>query len=190
MLKTRMGLASFVRTLGLEGVDLTQRLKRFDRIIGKLRRHRSMQVVTMQDIGGCRLVVPTLVEQAALAARIQHVWAERLHEVYDYVSEPKPSGYRAFHIVVLRDGRLIECQIRTDVQHKWADYVEALSRTEGVELKWDVSEEADQRQRETRELLRDFADVLAERDQLLPPAKHFGIEAPPLQFPERPQTEQ
>ena len=92
MLKTRTGLASFVRTLGLESVDLTQRLKRFDRIVGKLRRHRSMQVVTMQDIGGCRLVVPTLEEQDALAQHIRSVWDERLHEVYDYVSSPKASG--------------------------------------------------------------------------------------------------
>jgi ppGpp synthetase/RelA/SpoT-type nucleotidyltranferase len=55
-------------------------------------------------------------------ARIGQHW--RVSKVYDYVSDPKPSGYRAVHAVVTRDNRLIEIQLRTPGQQQWAAAVE------------------------------------------------------------------
>lgn len=53
---------------------------------------------------------------------------------YDYIAQPKDTGYRGIHLVVKRDGRLIEIQLRTPSQHRWALNVEGidLARRFGV----------------------------------------------------------
>lgn len=50
-------------------------------------------------------------------------------------AHPPDSGYRAVHVVVERDERLIEVQLRSERQHRWADYVEEVGRDIGHELK-------------------------------------------------------
>lgn len=52
------------------------------------------------------------------------------------MEEPAPSGYRAIHVVVLRDGHLVEIQLRTPRQHEWA---EAVERT-GLHTRHDLKE--------------------------------------------------
>lgn len=39
---------------------VAERLKRIDSIVGKLQREEGMQLYRMQDLGGCRMVLPTL----------------------------------------------------------------------------------------------------------------------------------
>jgi len=51
------------------------------------------------------------------------------------VARPKPDGYRAKHLVVRKDGVLIEVQLRTATQHAWAELVEQLDRDHGLQLK-------------------------------------------------------
>lgn len=59
----------------------------------------------------------------------------RIVRLFDYNATPKDSGYRAAHIVVERDGALIEIQIRTPWQQSWADLVENLDGAYGLTLK-------------------------------------------------------
>ena len=54
---------------------------------------------------------------------------------YDYIENPKPSGYRAVHVVVAREDHLIEIQLRTTEQHRWAETVERLGSQSGHNLK-------------------------------------------------------
>lgn len=53
--KATMGLRSFVRTEHCE-IEVSQRLKRVPTIVDKLVGEPTMQLATMQDIGGCRAV--------------------------------------------------------------------------------------------------------------------------------------
>ena len=46
---------------------------------------------------------------------------------YDYIREPRSSGYRAVHLVVRRDTYRIEIQLRTERMHQWAQTVESFS---------------------------------------------------------------
>jgi putative GTP pyrophosphokinase len=81
----------------------------------------------MHDIGGCRAVLASEEEVRAIAARLEKNW-ELAHEPYDYISKPKEDGYRAIHLVIRRHGCRIEVQLRTLVQHAWAELIERLDR--------------------------------------------------------------
>ena len=112
-----------------------QRLKRLATIVDKLGREPGMKLARMHDIGGCRAVVATEDEVRAMASHLRRRW--RVVRDYDYMAEPKPcSGYRAFHLVVQKDEHLIEVQLRTQVQHRWAELIEVMDRRNaGIELK-------------------------------------------------------
>ena len=115
---------------------VARRLKRLSSIIGKLNREPNMSLWTMQDLGGCRVIVPSIDDVWAAIheikrSRIRHV----LKKEYDYISNPKRSGYRSYHMVykfqsdrndTYNRNMLIEIQIRTHLQHLWATAVEAM----------------------------------------------------------------
>ncbi len=153
--KVRMGLGSFIKTTGVDAA-LGQRHKRVRRIIAKLARPGpTMALARMQDVGGCRVVLPTLEDLRGFEEHLRGVWDDQIRYERDYVTESAESGYRAQHVVVLRDDRLIEIQLRTEKQHEWADYVEGLGRRIGFELK--AGEGPD----EVLRLLRIVADLMA-----------------------------
>ncbi len=104
-----------------------KRLKRVPTIEDKLVRHPEMALARMHDIGGCRAVLADEAEVRAVAARLEANWS-LAHDPYDYISEPKEDGYRAIHLVVRRHGCRIEVQLRTLVQHGWAELIERLDR--------------------------------------------------------------
>ena len=72
---------------------VAERLKRMDSIVGKLQREEGMQLYRMQDLGGCRMVLPTLQDVYTYSeqfqkSRIRH----ELKRTYDYIQPPKKSG--------------------------------------------------------------------------------------------------
>lgn len=113
-----------------------QRLKRMATIRDKLDREPGMSLARMHDVGGCRAVLPSrsAVDQVLARLRQQRRW-DLLPRTWDYVASPKPDGYRAKHVVARKDGVLIEIQLRTEIQHTWAELVERLDRSLGTRLK-------------------------------------------------------
>jgi putative GTP pyrophosphokinase len=137
LIKANMGLRSAVRTEGCE-VEVSQRLKRFPTILDKLHREPTMQLSTMQDIGGCRAVLASVEEIRRVERRLKRNRPPLRYS--DYITTPRPSGYRGVHVVVAyadRDGseRAIEVQLRTRTMHEWAITVERLSGRLDVDLK-------------------------------------------------------
>ncbi len=112
-----------------------QRIKRMESILGKLLKQRTMHLAQMQDIGGCRAVVRDI----ASLEKLVHEYESRtsVHQLAgkkDYLSDPKPDGYRSVHLVFRYNGGTkkakytgmrIEIQLRTSLQHIWATAVEA-----------------------------------------------------------------
>jgi len=113
-----------VRTIRQLGQLPTGRLaKSTDSIVGKLRRE-SLRLSQMQDIAGCRLVVANVVEQEQLIASLSTAFPGRaIIDRRDYPSY----GYRAVHIIVDISGKPVEIQLRTQLQHMWAEVSEKSS---------------------------------------------------------------
>lgn len=128
-----MGLRSRVSTMGCAQVEVSQRLKRIPTIIDKLSREPGMNLGRMHDIGGCRAVLKCLDEVQRVQSRYKGDAVTV--RTKDYVDQPKPDGYRAVHVIVRYQGRLIEVQLRTQVQHEWAYTVESVTSRFGLDIK-------------------------------------------------------
>jgi ppGpp synthetase/RelA/SpoT-type nucleotidyltranferase len=121
---------------GTQGPSLVaQRLKRASSIIHKLKREKNMKLSTMQDVAGCRAVVAkhghvnSLVDSMK-RSRTRHI----LIRETNYIEQPKQSGYRSVHLIYKfnsprspeHNGRAVEIQIRSRLQHAWATAVETV----------------------------------------------------------------
>lgn len=129
-----------------EDAFVAQRLKRYSSIIGKLKRLPNIQLTTMQDIAGVRVVVKDLRELKLLVKELKNsILKHELKSEYDYLANPKESGYRGVHLIYnysdlnnkKTNGLLVEIQIRTKLQHSWATAVETMSTFLGTNLKFD-----------------------------------------------------
>ncbi|MFV7456782.1 hypothetical protein ACNPMX_18520 [Stenotrophomonas maltophilia] len=101
-------------------------------ITEKLRR-QSIRLSQIQDIAGCRIIVPTVVAQDSLSHSLSVFFD---HIVMDDKRELPTNGYRALHAIPKIAGRSIEIQIRTELQHVWADISERLADIHGQDVKY------------------------------------------------------
>jgi putative GTP pyrophosphokinase len=100
-------------------------------IVDKLRRG-SMRLSQMQDIAGCRLVVTDTLGQNEAVNRLVGMFPAAVVD-----RREKPShGYRAVHVVVRLTRRPIEIQVRTVLQHLWAEFSEKAADAFGIEVKY------------------------------------------------------
>jgi ppGpp synthetase/RelA/SpoT-type nucleotidyltranferase len=113
-----------LRTIRQHGKLPTGRLSKSTfSIVEKLRRE-SIRLSQMQDIAGCRVVVASVVEQEQFIASLRTVFPGA--SVID--RRDKPSyGYRAVHIIAEISGKPVEIQVRTALQHLWAEVSEKFS---------------------------------------------------------------
>ncbi|MEX1027696.1 MAG: RelA/SpoT domain-containing protein [Candidatus Paceibacterota bacterium] len=113
-----------VRTLRQRGEVPTGRLaKSTVSIVEKLRRE-SIRLSQMQDIAGCRIVVGNVVEQEQLVASLKSDYTGA--SLIDRRDQPS-HGYRAVHIIAEVSGKPIEIQVRSFLQHLWAEVSEKSS---------------------------------------------------------------
>jgi ppGpp synthetase/RelA/SpoT-type nucleotidyltranferase len=125
-------------------------------IVDKLCRS-SMRLTQMQDIAGCRVVVPDIPAQDRVIARLDQMFDATVID-----RRVKPSnGYRAVHVVVREVGLPVEVQVRTDLQHVWAESSEKLADAFGSQLKYGGGP------KEIRELLDDFSKMIGDFEQHL-----------------------
>jgi putative GTP pyrophosphokinase len=134
-----------------------QRLKRVPSIIKKLRRRyggnkATMKLTQMQDIAGCRVVMPN-VELAKKLYNEYYLHGDLKHKKInekDYISNPKEDGYRSIHLIYRYNsdkgkkkynGLLVEVQIRSKLQHLWATAVETVGFFTGQAIKSNEGEE-------------------------------------------------
>lgn len=113
---------------------VVQRLKRVPSILDKLVREKGMSLSRMEDIAGCRAVLPTVKNVKRLYGNLKNSRTKNiLHRERDYILEPKESGYRGVHLVYKYNGSkekysglFVELQLRSKIQHSWATAVEVV----------------------------------------------------------------
>lgn len=118
---------------------IAQRLKRKPQIVRKLNR-LSVRLTQLQDIGGCRIILEKneLVEQAVefFKKKIESTTDLSLTRITDYREKGRDvTGYRSVHLLLERGGKKLELQLRSRIQHYWAESIERTSVIYGYHLK-------------------------------------------------------
>ncbi|MGH2397968.1 MAG: hypothetical protein ACRD1T_10185 [Acidimicrobiia bacterium] len=125
-------------------------------LIEKLRRE-SIRLSQVQDITGCRVVVADVAEQERVVASLRGVFPGA--SVIDRRADPS-HGYRAVHVIVRISGKLVEIQVRTSLQHLWAELSEKLSDLFDPNIKYGGGDD------EPRRVLADTSENVAGVEKL------------------------
>jgi hypothetical protein len=98
----------------------------------------------LQDLGGCRAIMDTMDDVRTLVNVMKERSRHEFRGENDYIAEPKEDGYRSYHLkyafqgrgdAEVHNGRRVELQIRTVLQHSWATAIEAVGLFRGEDLK-------------------------------------------------------
>jgi ppGpp synthetase/RelA/SpoT-type nucleotidyltranferase len=125
-------------------------------ISDKLRRE-SIRLTQIQDIAGCRLIVADIAAQDSVVQSLKSLFEHST--VIDRREKPS-HGYRAVHVVVKHRGKLIEIQVRTSLQHLWAELSEKFSDIVNPAIKYGGGDE------DYQELLIDTSSTIAKVELL------------------------
>lgn len=148
MRKMRFELMGFIRSGKMKGFTAA-RLKRMRSIRKKLKK-LPLKLNNIQDLGACRAVVPEIADVDTLVAKLRQDSKHDLHSENDYINSPKSDGYRCHHMVfkfvgadedASYNGRRIELQVRTRLQHSWATAVEAVGLFRREDMKGGTGDE-------------------------------------------------
>jgi GTP pyrophosphokinase len=110
-----------LRKAGVEA-EVSGRPKHIYSIWNKMR-IKQLDFAQMFDLRALRVIVNDVRECYTALALVHELWTPLAEEFDDYISRPKPNGYRSLHTVVTdQDGRPFEVQIRTREMHQFAEY--------------------------------------------------------------------
>ncbi|PXW23275.1 RelA/SpoT family protein [Paraburkholderia caballeronis] len=86
-------------------------------------RGKDLDFSRLYDVRAFRVIVPDIKDCYTVLGIVHNLWQPVPKEFDDYISRPKPNGYRSLHTVVIGDdGRAFEVQIRTQEMHQFAEY--------------------------------------------------------------------
>lgn len=102
--------------------EVSGRPKHIYSIWNKMRVKR-LDFSQMYDLRALRIIVDDVRGCYTALGMVHEMWTPISEEFDDYISRPKPNGYRSLHTVVADDdGRPFEVQIRTHEMHQFAEY--------------------------------------------------------------------
>ena len=139
--------------------------------IWKKMRGKKVDFDELYDVRAFRVVVEDIKDCYTVLGILNNLWTPIPKEFDDYISRPKPNGYKSLHtVVIVDDGRPLEVQIRTKEMHQFSEF--------GVAAHWRYKEtggsnfsaqEYDEKIAWLRELLawkNDVSDVVVDQEQL------------------------
>jgi len=114
-------LTSALKKMGI-AADVTGRPKHIYSIYNKMRQ-KSLDFSELFDVRAMRIIVQTERDCYNALGLVHELWMPMADEFDDYISRPKPNGYRSLHTVVAdSSGRPFEVQIRTRAMHEFAEF--------------------------------------------------------------------
>jgi len=115
-------LRQLLRREGIKFIEIDGRVKHFYSLYRKLLRYNK-DISKVYDLEAVRIIVPTVEECYKTLGIIHKHFKPLIGRIKDYISMPKPNGYRALHTTVFAlDGKIIEIQIKTLAMHKEAEW--------------------------------------------------------------------
>lgn len=98
--------------------EIQGRAKHIFSIYRKMTR-KGVDLEKIYDVSAVRVLVHTIEQCYAVLSLVHHLWQPIENEYDDYVSNPKPNGYRSLHTAVVdENNRTFEVQIRTYEMHQ------------------------------------------------------------------------
>ncbi|MEA3118378.1 MAG: pyrophosphokinae [Paraburkholderia sp.] len=86
-------------------------------------RGKALDFAELYDVRAFRVIVPDIKDCYTVLGTVHNLWQPVPKEFDDYISRPKPNGYKSLHTVAIGDdGRAFEVQIRTQEMHRFAEY--------------------------------------------------------------------
>jgi GTP pyrophosphokinase len=102
--------------------EVTGRPKHIYSIWRKMR-GKDLDFSELYDVRAFRVIVGDIKDCYTVLGIVHNIWQPIPKEFDDYISRPKPNGYKSLHTVVIGDdGRAFEVQIRTQAMHEFAEY--------------------------------------------------------------------
>lgn len=102
--------------------DISGRPKHIYSIWRKMR-GKNLDFAELYDVRAFRVIVPDVKDCYTVLGIVHNLWQPVPKEFDDYISRPKPNGYKSLHTVVIDEaGRAFEVQIRTQEMHHFAEY--------------------------------------------------------------------
>jgi len=120
----RDAVARMEEALAKAGIaaEVSGRPKHIYSIWSKMR-VKKLDFAHLYDLRALRVIVGDVRDCYAALAMVHAMWTPVEQEFDDYISRPKPNGYRSLHTVVAdADGKPFEVQIRTREMHQFAEY--------------------------------------------------------------------
>ncbi len=96
-------------------------------------KRESIRLSQFQDIAGCRIVVGTVVNQNQIVSSLITIFPNS--KIVDRRFHPS-HGYRGVHIIMDVEGQWVEIQVRSMLQHLWAEVSEKLSDVGDPSIKY------------------------------------------------------
>lgn len=177
-------LRASCRYLEIDNSIIVSRLKRIETITEKLQRasldgktQNRTCVSNMDDIAGCRLILPTIKNIEELFYHLKNTLDNssiiEIYKVRNYIKSPKSHdcGYRSLHIILkhINNGKKfkVEVQLRTINQHAWATAVEIIDLLEHTKIKKNSHSDLDKKdsQKKWENLLLLMSNYIAEKEK-------------------------
>ncbi len=108
-------LQTELKTAGIEG-EVSGRVKHIYSIWRKMK-SKNLSFDQLYDIRALRVLVNTNAECYYTLGIVHGLWRHIPEQFDDYITNPKPNGYKSLHTAVIAEGRTLEVQIRTLDMH-------------------------------------------------------------------------
>lgn len=107
---------------GVELIDIHGRAKYYHSFFLKLKKHE-MDVEKIHDLVAIRIIVPTVADCYETLGIVHKKFRPLIGRIKDYISLPKPNGYKSIHTTVFGpEGKILEIQIRTEKMHYESEF--------------------------------------------------------------------